>query len=128
MRPATPSTLSAAAVLHDLRQMLQAEQQALVADDAEALPALAGAKARAFEQLQHAWRATPAAERRALAAGLHAARRANEDNAALAAARLTVYRSRLDGLLALTGPGAAGVYGRRGQLSASRSPRASAAA
>lgn len=106
---------TAAAVLQDLLQALRAEQQALAAGRADALPALADAKAQAFDRLAPALREAAAGEHSALAADLAAARRINAVNAALVASHMAVHRARLDTLLAHAGS-SAGVYGRHGKL------------
>jgi len=121
---------AADSVLADLVQALHAEQQALVRGDADALPALAGAKSQAFDRLAAAVRSAPRAGRAELMQALSAARRLNDTNAALVATRMAVNRARLDTLLSLAGhdTGAA-VYGAQGNRpTLAASPRASASA
>lgn len=121
---------AADALLADLVQTLHAEQQALVRGDADALPALAGAKSQAFDRLAATLRSTPRAKRADLVHALSEAQRINDTNAALVAARMAVNRARLDALLSLAGhdTGAA-VYGAHGNRpTPTASPRASASA
>lgn len=117
-------------LLADLLQTLRAEQHALVHGDADALPALAGAKSQAFDRLAATVRSTPRAERAELMHALTEAQRINDTNAALVATRMAVNRARLDALLSLaghdTGPAVYGAQGNRPTLTAS--PRASASA
>lgn len=120
---------AAAPLLDDLLATLRAEQQALVHGDADALPALASAKANAFDHLTAALRGAAPAERLALADALSTAQRVNDTNAALIAARMAVNRARLDALLSLSGHApTAAVYGTRGELSAPAASLRSAAA
>jgi flagellar biosynthesis/type III secretory pathway chaperone len=118
-------------LLDELLQTLRDEQSALVRGDADALPSLADAKARAFDHLSIALRAAPSAARAVLADTLRTAQRINDTNAALISARMAVNRARLDTLLALAGHATgAAVYGARGELPSgvSAAPRASASA
>jgi flagellar biosynthesis/type III secretory pathway chaperone len=121
---------AAGPLLDELLQALRAEQQALVRGDADALPALAGIKAQALDQLGIALRAVPHTARAPLLDTLGTAQQINETNAALISSRMAVNRARLDTLLSLAGhdTGAA-VYGARGDRGAlPATPRASASA
>ena len=53
---AATAVTTASALLEALRSTLQSEQSALVRGEADALPALADAKAQAFEQISRAMR------------------------------------------------------------------------
>jgi flagellar biosynthesis/type III secretory pathway chaperone len=117
-------------LLADLLQTLRAEQRALVQGDADALPALAGAKSQAFDRLAAAVRSAPLAERAELLDALTEAQRVNDTNAALVASRMAVNRARLDALLSLAGHDTGNaVYGAQGNRpTPAASPRASASA
>jgi flagellar biosynthesis/type III secretory pathway chaperone len=121
--------MSASSLLDQLLQALRAEQQALVRGDADVLPLLAERKAKSFDRLGAAMRASPPGERAALSDALRTAQRLNDTNAALIASRMAVNRARLDTLMALAGHGGAPVYGARGDVPAFSAPaRASASA
>lgn len=126
---AATTVTTASALLEALRSTLQSEQSALVRGEADALPALADAKAQAFEQISRAMRGASRADRLALLDAMTAAQRLNDVNAALVAARLSANRARLDAVLALTGTEREPtLYGTRGALSAAASRRATASA
>lgn len=116
-------------LLDALISTLQSEQTALVRDEADALAALADAKAQAFDRLARAMRGASRADRLALLDAMTTAQRLNDVNAALVSARMSANRARLDTLLALNGAERApALYCTRGGLSTAPGRRASASA